>query len=289
MMRMRTWLLSTTCLVAAVGGAQAADFSDTSVAFAEPSGLPAVSAPNGKLSAFGGGQDGTLYGLAGSFTVPLGFAYGLQVDGLVGSGDGAAFYGVAGHAFWRDPAKGLIGVYGSYVGWEASDTVGVSSPIDGVADVTGADVGKIGLEGAAYLGPVSLEGLGAYQFGDRTGFTGKATLAVYPGENLRFDGGVRYLDGVGAIGTVGAEWQPHDGSGFTLFASGAFGADDYSQVLGGVRVYFSDTHKSLIKRHREDDPGNDLPDDLFTTTGGGYCPADKPYYDTDGNTCTGDR
>ena len=122
-MRLRNFLLSTTCLVAvaAAGAVQAADFSDQSVtAFGPAGGLPAVSAPNGKLSAFGGSQDGGIYGVTGSYTVPLGFPYGLQVDGMVGSGKGAAFYGVGGHLFWRDPAKGLLGLYGSYVSWDAS-------------------------------------------------------------------------------------------------------------------------------------------------------------------------
>ena len=285
MMRMRAWLLSTTCLwaVAAMGGAQAADFSEKSVDFAAPGTLPAVSAPNGKLSAFGGGQDGGLFGVAGSLSVPLGFPYGLQIDGMVGSGKGAAFYGVGGHLFWRDPAKGLLGIYGSYVSWSADDTVAVASPINGVADLTGADVGKFGVEGEAYLGRFSLEGLAAYQFGTNTGFAGKATLAYYPVDTLRLDGGVRYLDGVGAIGTAGAEWQPHIGSGFTLFASGSFG-DDYKQALGGVRFYFGDPNKSLIQRHRQDDPGNDLPDDLFIATGGGHCPTGDSYF-SDGNIC----
>ena len=73
-----------------------------------------------------------------------------------------------------------------------------------------------------------------------------------------------------------------------MYASGSFGSD-YTQALGGVRVYFGDPGKSLIRRHREDDPDNSLPDDLFTTTGGSYCPADKPYYQTDSNTCLAPR
>ena len=117
-------------------------------------------------------------------------------------------------------------------------------------------------------GALSLEGLAAYQFGTFTGFAGKALLAYYPTDNLRIDGGVRYLEGPGAIGMIDAEWQPHAGSGLTLYASGSFG-DDYTQALGGVRYYFGDTGKSLIRRHREDDPvtegGNSLPGDLFET------------------------
>jgi len=272
-MRMQAWLLSTTCLwaVAAMGGAQAADLPDVSNGYnpmVVPASLPAVSQVNGKLSAFGGSQDGGLFGVAGSLSVPLGFPYGFQIDGMVGSGKGAAFYGVGGHLFWRDPAKGLVGFYGSYASWNLDD-----------AGTTGADVGKLGVEGEAYLGRFSLEGLAAYQFGTNTGFAGKAVVAYYPIDNLRLDGGIRYLEGPGAIGVIDAEWQPHAGSGLTLFASGSFG-DNYTQALGGVRYYFGDPGKSLIQRHRTDDPGNDLPGDLFSTG----CPAGTVWID-DGRFC----
>jgi hypothetical protein len=273
MTRMRNWLLSTTCLVAVVGAAQAADLptlADGYNPLAVPASLPAVSQVNGKLSAFGGSQDGGLFGVAGSLSVPLGFPYGLQVDGMVGSGSSAAFYGVGGHLFWRDPAKGLLGLYGSYVSWNLND-----------GGTNGADVGKFGVEGEAYLGRFSLEGLAAYQFGTNTGFAGKAVVAYYPIDNLRLDGGVRYLEGPGAIGVVDAEWQPRVGSNWSLFASGSFG-DNYTQALGGLRYYFGDFGKSLIQRHRQDDPGNSLPDDLFTTTGSS-CPPD--YFRLDDGLC----
>ena len=270
-MRLRNILLSTTSLVAvaAAGAVQAADFSDQSVAFGSPSGLPAVSAPNGKLSAFGGSDDGSLYGVTGSYTIPLGLPYGFQLDGLVGSGKGAPFYGVAGHLFWRDPAKGLLGLYGSYVSWDLSQ-----------GGAKGADVGKAGVEGEAYFGRVSLEGLAAYQFGTNTGFAGRATLAFYPTDNWRIDGGVSYLEGPGAIGTIGTEWQPHAGKGLSLWAKGSIGQNDYKQVLGGVRYYFGDPGKSLIDRQRQDDPGPELPSDLFTTG----CPAGTVF---DGSRCDG--
>lgn len=285
-MRMRTWLLSTTCLagVAAMGAAQAAGLPDGYGGLPDYGSLPAVSAPNGKLSAFGGSRDGSIFGVTGSFAVPLGHAFGLQIDGAVGSAKSAAFYGFGGHVFWRDPAKGLLGLYSSYAKWDAASTASATTLTGGVIDTTGAEVGKIGAEGAAYLGRVSLEGFAGYQFGSRTGFTGKATLAFYPTDDLRLDGGVRYLDGIGTVGTIGAEWRPHEGSGLTLYAAGAAGNGNYRQILGGVRFYFADQGKSLIRRHREDDPGVDLPDDLFTTTGGVHCPAGQSITTFDGNT-----
>ena len=257
-----------------MSGAQAAELPDGYGGLPSYDKLPAVSAPNGKLSAFGGSQDGGIYGVSGSFSVPLGFAYGLQVDGLVGSGKSAAFYGIGGHLFWRDPAKGLLGFYSSYVSWDAKG--GPSGSIGG------ANVGKVGVEGEAYLGRFSLEGRAAYQFGTYHGFDGKAVLAYYPTDNFRIDGGIRHMEGPGTIGVVDAEWRPHEGSGATLYASGSFGTNNYNQVLGGVRYYFGDNGKSLIRRHREDDPGNSLNGDLYDSD---QCPAGV-YYDSYDGVCT---
>ncbi len=273
---MRSVLRSTIflCAVAAFGGAQAADLpSDVSGGYdplVVPTSLPAVSQVNGKLSAFGGDQDGTLFGVEGSLSVPLGFAYGLQVDGLVGSGQGAAFYGVGGHLFWRDPSRGLIGLYTSYVSWDLSHSNGT---------IGGIDVGKVGVEGEAYLGRFSVEAGANYQFGTFDGFAGRALLAYYPTDNFRIDGGVRYLEGIGTIGMVDAEWRPHETKGLSLYASGSFGDNSYSQVVGGLRYYFGDSGKSLIRRHREDDPNNILKHDVADS---GTCPAGQHLVNGEG-------
>ncbi len=258
MKRIRTIALSVSCLMtlAAVGSADAGGYFDVYNPLATPGSLPAVSQLNGKVSVFGGnqegsGQSGGMFGVVGSLSVPMGFAYGLQIDGAAGSGDGAAFYGIGGHLFWRDPARGLIGLYTSYLNWDV--TSGATS---------GFDIGKFGVEGAAYLGRFSLEGLAAYQFGSASGFNGKAVIAYYPIDNLRLDAGIRHVEGPGTMGLVDVEWRPHENSGLSLFASGAFGENSFSQVLGGARYYFGDSRKSLIDRHRQDDPAPDFGGDL---------------------------
>lgn len=235
--------------------------------------LPAVSAPNGKIGVFTGsvGDDFTL-GATGSFAIPLTQQWGAQVDGMVGSADSASFYGIGGHVFWRDPARGLLGLTASWVGWDASHALPVSYPSGGVMDITGADVGKVGVEGAAYLGRISLEGAAGYQFGSDTGFAGRATLAFYPTDDLRLDIGVVQLAGADAAFRGGAEWSPA-GHAFSLFASGLARSSDNWSVFGGAKVYFGAGQKSLIQRHREDDPENLLPDDLYSVIGEAHCPA----------------
>jgi hypothetical protein len=238
--------------------------------------LPAVSAPNGKIGVFTGslGGDFTL-GAAGSLAIPLAQQWGAQVDGMVGSADSASFYGIGGHLFWRDPGRGLLGLTASWVGWNRTDTVTLPfRQFDDVAqiqDVSGADVGKVGVEGAAYLGRISLEGAAGYQFGSDTGFAGRATIAFYPTDDLRLDIGVMQLAGADAAFRGGAEWSPA-GHAFSLFASGLARSSDNWSVLGGAKMYFGSGQKSLIQRHREDDPENLLPDDLYSIVGDAYCP-----------------
>ena len=91
----------------------------------------------------------------------------------------------------------------------------------------------------------------------------------YPTDNLRLDIGYRYLEGPGGSVTGGLEWAPAEN--VTLFVAAATNASA-TTALGGVKVYFGAPSKSLIRREREDDPPNMLPDDLYTIVGGGYCP-----------------
>jgi hypothetical protein len=245
-----TILMASAFVASLVGaaGALAADLPRPRVVVPPaPVLLPAVSQHNAKIGAFGGSIDGAQgWGVLGAFSLPLHQQWGLQIDGMGGSAGGATFWGAAGHLFWRNPTQGLVGVYGSWVDW---------SPI-------GAQVSKIGLEAEAYHGAWTLSGIIASQSGDFSGIAGSLTAAVYLHENFRLDASYRRLEGVGNIGTVGAEWQ-HNTSGLALFASGSWGLDgDYSTIIGGLKFY-AGPHKTLIRRQREDDPEVVLPLDLF--------------------------
>ena len=45
-----------------------------------------------------------------------------------------------------------------------------------------------------------------------------------------------------------------------MFARSDFGEEDYTSVSGGLKVYFgADPRKSLIQRHRTEDPDNYTP------------------------------
>ena len=88
-----------------------------------PAGLPprAVDGFNGKVDGFGGTKRRTkAFGAARApfrcLSAPL---YGLQVDGAGGALDNRGFGAVAAHGFWRDPSRGLIGIYGAYYNLDA--------------------------------------------------------------------------------------------------------------------------------------------------------------------------
>jgi hypothetical protein len=244
----RRALLATSSVLALALGASAAFAADVVRPVYLGSGL-AVSQTNGKIGAFGGSIDGdTGYGLLGAISIPLQQQWGAQVDGMFGTAGSAPFWGLGGHLFWRDPRQGLVGVYASSVDWSGA----------------GAHVNKFGVEGEWYQGQWTLSGMLAAQSGTFTGWAGSLTGAIYVQENFRLDATYRFLEGLGGIVTVGGEWQ-HDNSGFSLFGSGSWAADGgHSTVIGGLKFYGAPP-KSLMRRHREDDPEVTLPLDLFHT------------------------
>jgi hypothetical protein len=221
--------------------------------------LPAVSGLNAKIGGFGAALSGDAAG--GVFlglAFPLGHGYGAQIDGLVGTAEGGdAFHGLGGHLFWRDPSRALVGIYASHVQWE-TDSAGSGSGR--------SDLGKVGFEGQLYLGRLSLEGLAAYQFGSDDGFAGKGAVAYYPRDDLRLHVAVTHYAGPGFAASTGFEWAPHSGSGMSLFADVGVNESHDVRALVGLKLYASRNGKSLIRRHREDDPDVDLPSDLFHTS-----------------------
>ena len=156
-MPIRPWLLSTTALAsfAATWVVLPAPRAYAADAFLAPDPtlfLPAVSAPNLKLDGFAGTKfDRSFEGGTGALSLPLGQSFGLQIDGMVGAWDGATFAGTAGHFFWRDPNRALIGVYGSY---------------SNLSRFGGVSIGKLAFEGELYLGRFSIETLLGHEGGD---------------------------------------------------------------------------------------------------------------------------
>jgi hypothetical protein len=264
-----TFLRTTTMLSGAVGATflavyvvHAADVPVKAAPYQAPLPLPAVSGLNFNVTGFGGyarvddvgpGEkvSGGLGGAGATMVAPIGHAYGLKLSGLVGGWEGEAFYGGSAHLFWRDPAIGLLGVYGSYTRADAS---------------VGAALGRLAIEFQRYLGQYSIDGQIGWEGVDvDSSIYTRLDLGYYLNENLKLKIGHRYTDHRHLL-AVGAEAQFLAGNNaWSGFVEGRFGSD-YSVAWAGLRLYFGGAPKSLIRRHREDDPGNhttDATDDLI--------------------------
>lgn len=214
------------------------------------SGGPAVSGLNGKIDARGGyykseaDNTNSFAGMVtGAVAAPLGQQFGVQVDGGVGIGGGNLYWGAGGHLFWRDPAAGLFGLYGQY------------------GEYKNASATRLGVEGEAYFGQFTLGGNVGYQWGNDSrrvavddGIVAGVNLKFYVTDNfmLRAGGGVEARSG---FARGGFEFQPGFAAlpGLSVFADAGGGGHDHFYALAGIRYYFGD-NKTLIRRHREDDP-----------------------------------
>jgi hypothetical protein len=251
---------------------------------ARPAGCTqAVDGVNGKVAGLGGSfADKAVYGALGSLSMPLGCEFGMQVDATSGSFDNRFFGAAAGHLFWRDPAKALFGVYGSYTYWD---------------QVGGVKIAHIGPEAELYLGRWTIKGVAGAEFGNnasgtvdgvtqtydiKTRFFDQVDLAYYLTDDFKAYVGHRYLGGKHAL-ALGGEYGIATGHGtmVSLFAEGRIGEDSFHGVWGGLRYYFGQHDKTLIRRHREDDP-SDWGVGVDGTSNTGTTPAPAPVVHTPG-------
>ena len=240
-MKRTTFLLTGTIAAGMYGSVSfAADISG-------PTSLPAVSGPNGKVQIGGGWADlnhlgsDTVFRGGAAFSFPVGDMFGIQGDLSAVDVFGDTAVGGAVHAFTRDPNSYLLGVYGGYV------------------DAGSPNAWYVGPEAELYLGNISIEAVGGYMnlsggniSGDK--FYAVGDLALYATDNLRLAVGASTVAGFDSA-HAGLEWFMGDTgipASFTL--DGRLGDEGFTSVMAGLSLYFGGEDKSLIRRHREDDP-----------------------------------
>lgn len=227
----------------------------------------AVSAVNGKVELAAGyledddEEGGRFQGVA-SLSMPLGCMFGAQIDVGAGDLDGDGYAGVQGHLFMRDPDSYLIGVTAHYV------------------SLDGEDLFRIGPEAELYLDNITISAVAAFEDFDGNfddSFVGGIEAKFYATENFAIAAGYRHFLDTDAA-ALNIEYQPETFPA-SFFMDGMVGSDDYASIMGGIRFYFGGDDKSLIRRHREDDPFS-----LFTwlrkdQNGGGMmeCPEGEEY------------
>lgn len=190
----------------------------------------------------------------GAISAPIGHQFGIQLDAGAFTGDIGPFdiegAGGAVHIFWRNPDVALLGGYVHYVNTD----IGPLVDIDNV---------RYGAEAEIYLNRLSLEGFVGADYldvtngaitADDTFFSGRAVAAYYPQDNLRIFAGVQhafnetsFFGGGEYLFDTGWQAEP------AVYARAAVG-EDSSNVMAGLKFYFGERRKSLIRRHREDDP-----------------------------------
>jgi hypothetical protein len=260
---LRTTVLSGILVASQFGGwAMAADI--------EAGPLPAVSAVNGKVE-FGGGwadieglsSDEVFYGAA-SLSLPLGDTFGLQADFAAKNVFDETGVGGNLHLFTRDPNSHLLGV------------------IAGAADIGPGTAYWAGGEAELYLDNISFELAAGYMNVDPSGLPSSdelfaiADVAFYATENFRLSVGASSIANFESA-HFGAEYL-FDQMPVSLKLDGKFGEDNFASVTAGISFYFggNDSQKTLIRRHREDDPRNRVLDIFGSGASGGGAPAVDP-------------
>lgn len=218
---------------------------------------PAVSAPNGKITGFGGGvgmgdDKGGAGGFSGSLTVPLGYAYGMQIDaGYARIGDGN-FGSTGAHLFWRDPGVGLLGVYAGYA---RLDRFG------------GQDLGRVGIEAQKFYGQFTLDSAVGFRFGSpgiNDDVYGRARVQYYLTDNLMLMSGYTYEGR--SFGTIGMEYQlaSQANMGVAVFGEGQLHDNSNYAAIGGFKIFLGGD-MSLKDRHRRQDPDSYFGVDMQAT------------------------
>ncbi len=228
---------------------------------------PAVSALNLKLegAGFSSSQNSQAYSVrksaessggyaVGSFTFPMGESFGGAIDAVSGAASSYPFLGTAFHGFWRDPNSASIGVYGS-----------LSYLQQPQASVSDKLYSRIGLTSEIYLGRFSIENLvgieryAAYEADlgvnkSQNRFFNQSSLSYYLNDDFKLSLGQRYSYSQMNY-SVGAEYlfSSNKYYGVSFFGDASLGQMNSKSINAGLRLYVG-PEKTLIRRHREDDP-----------------------------------
>ena len=245
---MRRLLLAALLVPAAGHVALAADLELATNPVEITDALPAVSGPNVKIELNGGTlalpDPSALYEAGASLSVPVGPSFGLQGDLAVRYSNDRTTYGGTLHAFTRDPSSYLLGMTGAVI-WAPEGMIAAVGPeaelyLDRVSIEAWAGYGKLDYE-ASSLSDVE----GGFAFLD---------AALYPTDDLRLTIGASYVLDQTALHAA-AEYQFSD-TPFSVAADLRYDLDDDWKATLGLKGYFGGESKTLIDRHRQDDPRN---------------------------------
>lgn len=215
----------------------------------------AVAAPNFSVGFGGGGNGDEQFGYTeGSVAVPLGDKYGFQVDGIGGVTSESGFAGAAAHLFRRDPKKGALGLYGSYL-----YSTGTYDN-DGFLE-NGYVNSKLGVEGQAYLGRFTLDGLAGIEWNSlEESFDpfAQGRVNYYVTDNFKVGTGLNYSGAFGGSTQLvgGAEYLTDFGDvATTLYGDLSYDLDKNNRsdsnrfsAMAGLRFHFGTQGKATAPK-----------------------------------------
>jgi hypothetical protein len=146
--------------------------------------------------------------------------------------------------------------------WNGTDLI---DNLTGVNSHINANIGHFAAEGEYYLNRWTLSGLvGLETVSINSGvpvasppnrFFDDVWVSYYVTDNFRLSAGHIYTFGTNFL-TLGSEYGFALGGGrmASLFAEGWIGERADNGLLAGLRIYFGQRDKSLMDRHRQDDP-----------------------------------
>lgn len=214
---------------------------------------PAVDGVNFKFSAVTGslgGHHNHMFIASLATPVPFAPSFGAQVDLGIGKYRDDYTSAAAGlHLFYRDPDRGLLGIYGDW------------------AYVNPEHAGRVGVEAALYNDRWTLDLLLGKQFGQHvyTKFIDEVDLSYYFTDNFRGSIGHRLISR-GHVGNISFEYL-FANTGWSLYGEAETGEDDYHGAWLGLRYAFGQGKATtLIARDRTADPMVRIPRNLASVT-----------------------
>ncbi|MDE1151519.1 MAG: hypothetical protein PW788_03185 [Micavibrio sp.] len=182
--------------------------------------------------------------ISGTATVPIGNSFGAQLDGSEALGEGLNRGGLAGHIFYRDPSKYLLGATAMW------------------SRVGSDDITRVGPEAEGYWGDFTARLAGGWQSDDDddTGYI-NTRLSYYVTDNIVVAAGAGAFSNNRSAG-LDAEWQP-DAVPFSVFAAAGDTNESDGYGILGVRLPLGSQGVTLKDRQRRYDPPNIV--ESFTT------------------------
>ncbi|MFT6659293.1 hypothetical protein [Maritalea sp.] len=215
----------------------------------------AVSQPNGKIEIEGGGYTSPFagqYGAGISFSAPMGDQLGFQVDGAIHNRGNTVTTGGAIHLFARDPDAYLAGAAAGYVVTDAAKLFAIGPEFEVYAD-------QLTVE--AWAGWANVDYVSALRT-DRSGYFALLDVAYYATDNTRLSVGGGTILNNETVNIAFEQSFVESQMPFSLTGKLSWDEGFGTRATIGFKSYFGVSEKSLIDRHRQDDPRN-LGMDLF--------------------------